>query len=261
MERTAGAQSGVVTVPAGVIYWDEAMDYLGTTQTLMGPIITVDAFGADELYSLGIAGPAGPPCVTVQCAGIACGYVVGEEIEVTGEINLFGPFSNPTIVVTDCAQIEYATCCGYFKDPDPGECDPGVVIPPGMWPVDLVGPIDWAADVAVQIGYSDPDSCYFYPFAEVVQDVAVYDLGAVRVMMSSVDPVMVPLGHYLAMRVDNTGVTDQIIDCNGSLSTMSSPEGDPGYPVPEISAGILMALGLGGLGFYAYMRRKAVRES
>jgi hypothetical protein len=259
MEREAGAQSGTVIAMAGIVNWDEAMDHVGEVAKVVGPVVKVDAFGADQILSIGIPGPAGPPAFTVQCSGIDCGIVVGQEIAATGTINLFGPFMNPTIVITDCGDIQTeGVCCGYWKDPDPGECDPGVAIAPGLWPISL-NTADWTADFDVKIGYSDPDYCQFYPWASQNLDVVMYDGGKIEAMVSTSSCEMVPLGHHLAMRVYNSGVADQIIVTDGS-STMSSPESDPGYPLPEIGAGILMALGLGGLGFYAYMRRKVYQS-
>jgi hypothetical protein len=69
----------------------------------------------------------------------------------------------------------------------------------------------------------------------------------------------IPKDDYLALKVMNSDSTPHYVITDG-YSYLISPTTDPGYPLPEISAGILLALGLGGLGGYVVIRRKRARE-
>jgi hypothetical protein len=68
---------------------------------------------------------------------------------------------------------------------------------------------------------------------------------------------------YLALRITNkdtlthkiyTGEKDQ-------ASCINSPQSDPGYPTPEIAAGVLFGLGLAGVGTFIMVRKKKGKAS
>jgi hypothetical protein len=72
----------------------------------------------------------------------------------------------------------------------------------------------------------------------------------------------VPSGDFLAVVVTNNNANTCIAVKNGQtdqgdVGMIHSPDSDPGYPVPELAAGVLLALGLGGLiGFVAWRKRE-----
>jgi len=67
----------------------------------------------------------------------------------------------------------------------------------------------------------------------------------------------VPKGQWLAFRVTNNADKDFKIVTKDGSSYVSSPETDPGYPVPELSTLVLFSTGLLALaGYIGYSRRK-----
>ena len=73
-------------------------------------------------------------------------------------------------------------------------------------------------------------------------------------------------GDYLILQVTNLDTHNishtVYFDRNGNngVSMLSSPSSDPGYPLPEMAAGLLLGGGLIGLGGYVAIRRKKVRR-
>jgi hypothetical protein len=65
-------------------------------------------------------------------------------------------------------------------------------------------------------------------------------------------------GNYLALNITNPsdGSADLVIKTGGGNSYVTSPETDPGYPVPELPTIILFSAGLLILAGYAYMGRR-----
>jgi hypothetical protein len=67
----------------------------------------------------------------------------------------------------------------------------------------------------------------------------------------------VPKGNYLALNVTNppAGSDNLVIKTGGGSSFITSPETDPGYPVPELSSIILFSVGLLALAAYILRTR------
>jgi Tol biopolymer transport system component len=67
---------------------------------------------------------------------------------------------------------------------------------------------------------------------------------------------VVPNGHYLALMLDYSGSTGEIL--TDGQSYIVSPISDPGFPVPELPSFILLAIGLAGIGGFLLIRRKRI---
>nr|QNO56724.1 hypothetical protein HGIILDEE_00013 [Methanosarcinales archaeon ANME-1 ERB7] len=67
----------------------------------------------------------------------------------------------------------------------------------------------------------------------------------------------VPKDNYLALNVTNppAGSADLVIKTDGGNSFITSPETDPGYPIPELSSIILFSVGLLALAAYILRTR------
>jgi hypothetical protein len=82
------------------------------------------------------------------------------------------------------------------------------------------------------------------------------------VLNISANSFAVMSGEYLALEITNPsgGTTGDINILTGGINSfIISPDSDPGYPVPEFSAGILLGLGLTGLtAFFIIKKRKTI---
>ncbi|HSW57027.1 MAG TPA: alkaline phosphatase [Dehalococcoidales bacterium] len=125
-----------------------------------------------------------------------------------------------------------------------------VVFPAGDWVVELATQ-DWDGPITIQIGESD--GTVFNPFhANPVSGVRVGNTITFTISAGGT----VPKGQFLALKVvRGDGIGPSKVNTAGK-SFLLTPDTDPGYPVPELSAGILLALGLAALGGYLLIRRK-----
>jgi Leucine-rich repeat (LRR) protein len=62
-------------------------------------------------------------------------------------------------------------------------------------------------------------------------------------------------GDYLALKITNDG-SSRNVNCNEGASYLKSPDSNPAFSVPELSAGLLLVLGLAGLGGWLITRRR-----
>ena len=79
-------------------------------------------------------------------------------------------------------------------------------------------------------------------------------------MLLETDAGTVFQDDYLALMIENNDSGSHTVYTDGR-SSLKSPDTDPGYPVPELAAGILLAVGLAGLGGYLGLRRRNGTES
>jgi hypothetical protein len=157
-----------------------------------------------------------------------------------------------------------------------------VTYPWGRWDVDLVIDPAFAAFLLgdfllggipqmVQIGDYNPVNGTFTPFImnqltilTGPVPVPVLPPGAAETTeLQMQGPVATVLaGDFLALRVSNLSPLAATIYCDlqpdGSHlpSCVTSPQTDPGYPLSEVAAGILMGSGLLGLGGFLWFRRR-----
>jgi hypothetical protein len=79
--------------------------------------------------------------------------------------------------------------------------------------------------------------------------------------------ITVPDGTYLAVQITNQLPVSPAADNSRTINTgeddfnssLRSPQTDPGYPLPELAAGLLLTLGLAGLGVFVIVRRKSAK--
>jgi hypothetical protein len=68
-------------------------------------------------------------------------------------------------------------------------------------------------------------------------------------------------GDYLVLTITNNDSAAHPIYFEDGASNLMSPDSDPGYPLPEIAAGILLGGGLVGLVGFVAIRRKKVHAA
>jgi len=69
----------------------------------------------------------------------------------------------------------------------------------------------------------------------------------------------VPAGGWLAFKVVNETSRDPLDLRTGQSDSWINGQGCPGYPVPELTAGILFGPGVLGLAGYVLLKRKRLR--
>ncbi|HSW56945.1 MAG TPA: hypothetical protein VLH15_00925 [Dehalococcoidales bacterium] len=125
-----------------------------------------------------------------------------------------------------------------------------VTFPAGDWLIHLVTE-DWDSECQAQIGESDGTT--FNPFNTVP---AMGSQNGNIITFTINTGGTVPQGNYLALKIFTADGSRIITEGN---SYLKSPSSDPGYPLPELAAGILLGLGLAGLGAYLALRRRSAR--
>jgi hypothetical protein len=127
-----------------------------------------------------------------------------------------------------------------------------VIFADGQWTVKLEPTADWSSTCSAEVGYYDPTTG-FQAFAPA--DTGSYSNGIISITINAGG--MVSKDDYLALKINNSGTAQDIITEGSSYAV--APAIVPDYPLPELSAGILLAMGLAGLvGFMVVRRKKAL---
>jgi hypothetical protein len=135
----------------------------------------------------------------------------------------------------------------------------------GVWGVTLNTDKNWAPKstdtpkVIVKVGGYNPVTHNFYYFATSTGMKVWFKSGKVVVDAEEVlAPETVNEGDYLVVQVFNNDTIHHFVYFDDGASTLGSPSSDPGFPLPEVAAGILLGGGLIGLGGYVAIRRKRI---
>jgi hypothetical protein len=129
-----------------------------------------------------------------------------------------------------------------------------VTFPTGTWTLNLQKVKSdqyWGNSVTAKVGYFDGTNYTW--FGDFSLD-STNKNGLIDVYTVYLSSDGVPLGDTLVVQIHNDGV-DQLIK-QSSGSNLFSPVTDPGYPLPEIAAGILLGGGLIGLISVIYIQKK-----
>ena len=123
-----------------------------------------------------------------------------------------------------------------------------VVFNSGNWTVYL-NTNDLRGNYSVQIG--ELDGSVFIPFTSAQSNTA----SGTPLTVTFTTGGIVSAGHYLALQVTNNGTGSVITD---SSSYLSAPTSNPSFPIPELSSGLLLGLGVAGLSVYMLFRRRKI---
>jgi hypothetical protein len=117
----------------------------------------------------------------------------------------------------------------------------------------------WTTTCDVVVGIGDPSGS-FSPFPEQsISSRSYSSAGGILEVKVTLGSQTVPQGSYLAVKVTNKSGSAKTIDTSGGVSWFTSPDSDPGYPLPEMAAGIMLGSGLIGLAVYTIFKRKKAR--
>ena len=130
-----------------------------------------------------------------------------------------------------------------------GQANTSVAFEAGTWIVYL-NTTNLTGNYTVQIGYSDSNGNFTTFDSGSASGVANGTPITVSVPLNG---VTVPKDDYLALRVTNNSKGSVITD--GS-SYLASPLSDPSYPLPELTTGMLLGMGLAGIGLYLALKKR-----
>jgi len=134
----------------------------------------------------------------------------------------------------------------------------------GAWVIELATDADWGTngdDCTVDVGEYDGTS--FTSFSMASDSVFEWNEATrsyiLRVEVQSGSETIYT-GNWLAIEVTNNDSVSHTVYTGEfeDASCVRSPQTDPGYPLPEIAAGILLAGGIIGLVSFMAIRRKKV---
>jgi MYXO-CTERM domain-containing protein len=144
------------------------------------------------------------------------------------------------------------------------EVSQGVTFPSGDWLLSLATDAPWGTPgtaCVVQIGrWSSTSGFSAFSVNHIFQGSWVESEAAhVLDLDIQTGSETVPSANYLAVRItNNSGNARLIYTGQGKLaSSLTSPQTDPGYPLPELATGILLGAGLLGLGGFVLLRRRS----
>jgi len=134
----------------------------------------------------------------------------------------------------------------------------------GAWKFELSTDSMWKDALASGLGVSigEWDGTLFIPFSSLYSLLDITWNTAIGKYIITVkgqnSDETVHLNNYLALKITNNDTVSHIIYTGegDEASCLTSPENDPGYPLPEIAAGILLGGGLIGLVSFIVIRKK-----
>jgi len=124
-----------------------------------------------------------------------------------------------------------------------------ISFPSALW----YGYLDGTGSARVWIGSVDASDTFTPSSAGEYDDVYLNTFPIFAIDKAS--SFTVPNGEWLALKVEAIGAASLTINTTGE-SGVVYPKDNPAYPVPEITAGILLGLGVLGLGGYLFVRRR-----
>ena len=133
----------------------------------------------------------------------------------------------------------------------------------GSWFVYLETTEDWGADCDISIGGWDVSNTgnEWYDISTSTGTKFSFSSGILTVEVQTGSGT-ISNGDYLALKIENTSSSNNHDVVTDGDSYMLSPSTDPGYPIPDIAAGILLGLGLivmGGFLVIAKRKQNVVR--
>jgi hypothetical protein len=139
-----------------------------------------------------------------------------------------------------------------------------VTFPRGYWVIGIYTDSAWGdasfSKGSFMVGEWNPGTSQFHAFN--TSNVGKFSWDSGHNLYSTEQQVgsqIIHKGCYLTLQVVNTDVKSHTITTDGR-SFIESPSSDPGYPLPELSAVVLLGAGLIGLfGFIQYRRSRTSR--
>ncbi|HSW57340.1 MAG TPA: hypothetical protein VLH15_02970 [Dehalococcoidales bacterium] len=130
-----------------------------------------------------------------------------------------------------------------------------VTFPAGDWTLSLHTTADWGSNWEAEVGIWDTAAGEFTPFTSLKS--FSWDPASSRLNIILTGPAATVIkGNYVALKLTSFSGGTVITDYQLCGSYLAPPANSPPYPVPELSALILLALGLATLSAILLIRRK-----
>jgi hypothetical protein len=141
-----------------------------------------------------------------------------------------------------------------------------ITFPNDYWVLRLMTDSDWGTNgnmCDVQLGYYDNVSPFFHTIGPLAASMYA-SKGILEARPINTPGDVVPSQAYLAIKVTNNDRISHDIYCGWDSKTkagvyyscLTTPQSDPGFPVPEVAAGLLLGAGLAAVGGFVLIRRK-----
>ncbi|HSW57510.1 MAG TPA: hypothetical protein VLH15_03840 [Dehalococcoidales bacterium] len=135
-----------------------------------------------------------------------------------------------------------------------------VTFPAGKWVLTVRTSQDWSNDLSATIGVWDVTSLDEDKYTALIKATSkTFDKATNSIRVEFEAPsITIMKGNYLALQIYNSSSQNSnVITCfSKGGSTLAPPKGSPPYPVPELSAGMLLGLGLLGLAAVMIIKRR-----
>jgi hypothetical protein len=143
-----------------------------------------------------------------------------------------------------------------------------ITFPNDFWVLRVMTDSDWGYNgrgCNAELGYYDNVSPFFHVIGPMVS-VIYMGSGILEAKGTAIGGDTVPDHKYLAVRITNNDTTklSHAVYCGYDTKTtagiyytcLTTPQSDPGYPLPEVAAGVLLGGGLAAVGGFILIRRK-----
>jgi hypothetical protein len=135
----------------------------------------------------------------------------------------------------------------------------GVTFPSGIWTLSLHTTANWENAWTATVGEWIADNSTFVPFAFSQTPSWNGDSSRLTVLLNGNLHTIGP-GNYLALQITNASGGIIVTDYKLCGSYLAPPHDSPVYPLPELSAGLLLALGLAGIAGFLFIKRRNTRR-
>jgi YVTN family beta-propeller protein len=165
-----------------------------------------------------------------------------------------GPVMEKTGTQSSSVDIEADSDTTWLSD-QPAAAD--VTFTSGTWTIKLATDTDWSDSCSAQIGDFNPEGIGLFTAFNTTPVTGSYSDGIITITITTGGFVI--QNDYLALKIFNNDSESLHTIATDGGSSLSSPTSDPGYPLPEMAAGLMLGLGLTGLVAYTIIKRKRDR--
>jgi hypothetical protein len=132
----------------------------------------------------------------------------------------------------------------------------------GTWSIEFATESDWGTEGDnCEVTFGKWTAGVYSSIATLVKSETGWDEDGINYIFKlerQIGAKTIPAGSYLAVQITNNDSTDHTIYTGEyeKASCIKSPQTDPGYPLPEMAAGLMLGLGVAGLAVFVIIKRR-----